>query len=422
MDRMLNAKLSLMMFLEFFIWGAWYVTVGNYMAAIGWGEWVYLPYTLNPVAAIVSPFFLGMIADRFFATEKVLGTLHILGGLALMAAPLVASGGETSVVPFATLILVHVLCYMPTLGLTNSLAFHNITDQEKQFPIIRVFGTVGWIVAGLLVSALLVADETALPLYIAGGAGVLMGLYSFTLPHTPPSAAGEKPTVRSILGIDALNQLWSRPFAVFIIASLLICIPLAAYYAYAAVFLNVAGVASPAGWMTVGQMSEVLFMLLMPLFFARLGVKWMLVVGMGAWVLRYALFALAAPAGVFWIILIGIALHGICYDFFFVTGQIYVDKKSTKAIRGQAQGFLVLVTYGIGMFIGAQVAGEIYNGYLDQGAEALTLIQFQEFWILPTVFAAGVLLFFALMFKDQVDTPPSEGDVAEAALAAEQPQ
>jgi nucleoside transporter len=319
------------------------------------------------------------------------------------------------VVPFATLILLHVLCYMPTLGLTNSLAFHNITDQEKQFPLIRVFGTIGWIVAGLLVSAWLGLDATPVPLYIAGGAGILMGLYSFSLPHTPPPAAGEKPTVASILGVDAVRQLWSRPFAVFIISSLLICIPLAAYYSYAPVFVAVAGAAAPAGWMSIGQMSEVVFMLLMPLFFVRLGVKKMLLIGMGAWVLRYVLFALAAPTPVFWVIVVGIALHGICYDFFFVTGQIYVDKKSTASIRGQAQGFLVFATYGVGMFIGAQVAGLYYNSFLEGGAQALTLAQFETFWFVPAAFALAVMIFFGVLFKDRV--LPADASVDDVSLA-----
>ena len=251
------------MFLEFFIWGAWYVTVGNYMTETGLTEVIYWAYTVSPIAAIVSPFFLGMVADRFFATEKVLGVLHILGGLAMIAAPLAA---ETSSTLFILALLLHVLFYMPTLGLTNSLAFHHITDQERQFPIIRVFGTLGWIVANIFVSAILHADATPIPLYTAGVAGILMGIYSFTLPHTPPPAAGTKPTVRSILGLDALEKLWSKPFAVFTLSSLLICIPLSAYYAYAPVFVSEAGLENQAFKMSFGQMSEVLFMVAMPFF------------------------------------------------------------------------------------------------------------------------------------------------------------
>ncbi|MDX1530818.1 MAG: MFS transporter [Rhodothermales bacterium] len=404
----MNLRLSLMMFLQFFVWGAWYTTVAVYMANHGMADLTHWPYTVNPIAAIVAPFFLGLVADRYFATEKVLGTLHLLGGLVMLMVP------QTSGTPtvFILLLLLYNLCYMPTLGLSNSLAFHNIEDQEKQFPLIRVFGTIGWIVAGLFISFVLsgfVADvlpeATALPLYTTAVASLALGLYAFTLPHTPPKAADEPVSVGSILGADAFRRLGSRPFYVFLISSLLICIPLAAYYNFTQLFLGATGFENIAATQTLGQMSEVVFMLLMPLFFVRLGVKWMLLVGMGAWVLRYALFALAAPAEVVWMIIGGIALHGICYDFFFVTGQIYVDKKSTPAIRGQAQGLLVFVTYGVGMLIGAQVAGNVYNAFLGS-AELLTLEQWQSFWWIPAAFAAAIAAFFALAFHDRVDRDP----------------
>jgi nucleoside transporter len=404
MQRSLSARLSTMMFLQFFIWGAWYTTIAVYMTTQGMETLTHWPYTVNPVAAIIAPFFLGLVADRYFATERVLGVLHLAGGAVLLLVPQ-ASGAPAL---FIGLLLLYNLCYMPTLGLANSLAFHNITDQEKQFPVIRVFGTIGWIVAGLFISFVLTGfvtvlpEQTALPLYTAAVASIVLGFYSFTLPHTPPSAAGQAVSLRSIIGVDALRQLGSRPFYIFIAASLLLCIPLAAYYNFTQIFLGAAGVRNIAATQTLGQMSEVVFMLLMPFFFVRLGVKWMLTVGMGAWVLRYALFAMAAPDAIFWMIAAGILLHGICYDFFFVTGQIYVDKKSTPAIRGQAQGFLVLVTYGIGMLIGAQVAGNVYNSFLDGGSQ-LTLDQWRSFWWIPAGFAAVIMAFFASTFRDRVE-------------------
>lgn len=395
-------RLSIMMFLQFFIWGAWYTSVAVYMTELGMKDLTHWPYTVNPVAAIVAPFFLGLVADRYFATERVLGVLHVLGGLILFITP----QASASPVLFITLLLAYNLCYMPTLGLANSLAFHHIENQEKQFPVIRVFGTIGWIVAGLFISFILgritgqIAEKTPMPLYTAGAASVLLGLFSFSLPHTPPKGAGEKVSLRSIAGLDALEVLGSKPFYVFLICSFLICIPLAAYYNFTQLYLQASGFENIAGTQTLGQMSEVIFMLLMPLFFARLGVKKMLLVGMFAWVLRYALFALGAPESITWMIIVGIALHGICYDFFFVTGQIYVDKKSNDKIRGQAQGFLVLVTYGLGMLIGAQIAGTTYNNFL-KGTEALTAVQWQQFWWLPAGFALAVMIIFALFFKDE---------------------
>ncbi len=445
----MQSRFSVMMLLQFFVWGAWYVTVGNYMAAVGMADSIYWAYTVNPIAAIAAPFFLGMVADRWFATEKVLGALHLVGGVAMLAAPMF----EDAPGLFIGALLVHSLCYTPTLGLANALAFHHIaaadasgSAQQKRFPLIRVFGTLGWIVAGVLVSAVLHADETALPLRVAGIAALLLGVYSFTLPHRAPPLAGVPVRARGILGIDALRQLGGGSFLVFVAASLLVSIPLAAYYAYAPVFVNAAGLDSPAFRMSFGQMSEVLFMLAMPLFFARLGVKWMLLVGMLAWVLRYTLFALAAPDGVAWMIMGGILLHGICYDFFFVTGQIYVDKRAPVAIRGQAQGFLVLVTQGIGLGLGAQIVQKlIVNKYKapnieeitaraaalrEQAKEAadssellqnasdllLTSHNWQMIWAICAAAAAVVMVLFAVLFRDRAATRDvSEGEVAKAA-------
>ncbi len=400
----INGRLSLMMFLQFFAWGSWYTTIAVYMANAGMQDLTHWPYTVNPIAAIVAPFFLGLVADRFFPAERVLGVLHLLGGVTMFLVPR-AAGNPTL---FVSLLLLYNLCFMPTLGLSNALAFSHIRDQEREFPRVRVFGTIGWIAAGLFVSFVLSrfvtgpAEATPLPIYTTAVASVLLGIYSFTLPHTPPQGAGTRATVQSIAGIDALRALGSRPFYVFVLCSFLICIPLAAYYNFTQLYLAAVGVRQIAATQTLGQVSEVGFMLLMPFFFRRLGVKWMILVGMAAWVVRYALFALGAPDAVIWMVVLGIALHGICYDFFFVTGQIYVDKKSTAAIRGQAQGLLVLVTYGVGMLIGAQIAGAVYNRFLA-GGQTLALAQWQQFWWLPAGFALGVFALFALLFRDRVD-------------------
>lgn len=412
-----SARLGALMFLQFFVWGAWYVTIGNYMGAHGMVDLAHWPYTVNPIAAIIAPFFLGLVADRFFACERVLGTLHILGGLIMFAVP------QATQTPglFVLLLLLYNMCYMPTLGLANSLAFHNIENQERQFPMIRVFGTIGWIVAGLFIGFVLgqfsgeeLPDRTPLPLYTTAIASLALGAYSFTLPHTPPPAAGQPVSVQSIVGVDALRLLGSRSFYIFIGCSFLICIPLAAYFSFAPIFVAnsiydqgvsnalVDVLPNPSSLMSIGQMSEIAFMLLMPLLFMRLGVKWMLAIGMGAWILRYALFAFGAPDAVFWMVAGGILLHGICYDFVFVTGHIYVDKKSTPAVRGQAQGLLVFVTYGLGMFVGAQIAGALFNRFLGD-ARLLMLERWQDFWLVPAGFAMLVLVLFMMTFKDDVE-------------------
>jgi nucleoside transporter len=413
-------RLSIMMFLQFFVWGAWYTTIAVYMTNEGMGTLTHWPYTVNPIAAIAAPFFVGLVADRFFPTERVFGILHLLGGVLLLAAPQTV-GNPTL---FIVMLLLYNLCYMPTIALSNSLAFHNIADQEKQFPRIRVWGTIGWIIAGLFISFGLAKfvtgvrpEQTALPLYTAGVASLVLAAFSFTLPHTPPRARGQAVSARSVIGLDAFQQLGSRPFYVFIISALLLCIPLAAYYNFTQLYLATARVENIAATQTLGQVSETVFMFLMPFFFARLGVKKMLLLGMASWVLRYALFALGAPDAVYWMIVGGILLHGLCYDFFFVTGMIYVDKKSTSAIRGQAQGFFVFVTYGVGMLIGAQVAGNVYNRFLA-GAPGLTLDQWQRFWWLPAGFAAAVLVFFALAFYDREVEARRRAGLAAAAETA----
>jgi nucleoside transporter len=404
MKAALRTQLSVMMFLEFFIWGSWYTSIGVYMSNHDMASLTHWPYTVNPVAAIIAPFFVGLIADRFFATQKVLGTLHILGAVFMFLTPS-ATGNP---VVFILLFLAYNLCYMPTMSLANTICFHNMTDQEKEFPIIRVFGTVGWIVAGLIISFVLGSfvaenakpEETAMPLYMTAAASLLLGIYSFFLPNTPPPAAGRKISASSIIGVDAFKQLASPSFFIFLISSFLICIPLAAYYNFTQIFLEGIRFEKIAATQTLGQVSETLFMVLMPFFFLRLGVKWMLAAGMLAWVLRYVMFALGAPDQVTWMILTGIALHGICYDFFFVTGQIYVDKKANPLIRAQAQGLIVFVTYGVGMLVGAQTAGMVYNKFLGS-ATSLTLQQWQSFWWLPAGFAAAVLLFFIVTFKEK---------------------
>jgi nucleoside transporter len=413
-----GVQLSIMMFLQFFVWGAWYVSVAVYMNGAGLGSSIAWAYTVGPIAAIVSPFFLGMVADRFFATQKVLGALHVLGGGMMLLAPWAAAQGSQA---FITVLLLHMLCYMPTLGLSNAVAFRHLASQEKQFPLVRVFGTVGWIAAGLFVSMVLAADARSEQFFVAGGAAILLGIYSFTLPNTPPTAKGQKVRVGQLLGLDALRLLKDRSFAVFMASSFLICIPLAAYYAFAAQFVSEVGFTRPAALMSLGQMSEIVFMVLMPLFFMRLGVKWMLLVGMLAWVVRYGLFAGAADSAgmqVTAMIVMGILLHGICYDFFFVTGFIYTDRKAGPEIRAQAQGLLVLVTQGLGLGLGAQIMGRVVAGYTRE-VEGVRVIDWQSMWLVPCIAAAVVAVIFWALFRDDRAGAPGPADVVAPAEVAE---
>ncbi|MEP7141433.1 MAG: MFS transporter [Ferruginibacter sp.] len=399
MFRYVKARLSIMMFLQFFIWGAWYATGGNYMKTNGMTDLIYRAYFASAIGAIVSPFFLGVIADRFFPVQKVLGVMHILSGIFIFSAPFFAKGAFISPNFFLTCILLHMLCYMPTVNLASATAFHLLSNREKSFPRIRLFGTLGWIIAGIIVSRLLHADATAAPMRISGVAGIVMGIYSFTLPPVPPAGKGKKFSFRDVIGTDAFILLKSRSFVIFIISLLLISLPFAIYFPYVPVFLNTAGVADPGFKMTFGQVSEVFFLLLLPWFFSRFGLKWVLISGMLAWAARYALFALAAPQAINWMIMAGILLHGACYDFVYVAGQIYIDKKATPAIRAQAQGLFVLISYGVGQGLGTLAAGWIFNGFMSDGS---SLHQWQQFWIIPLLFATVVTILFVFGFREKM--------------------
>jgi nucleoside transporter len=400
-----KARLSLMMFLQFFIWGAWYATGGNYMKSHGMTNVIYLAYTASSIGSIVSPFFLGAIADRFFPVQKVLGVMHILSGIFVFCATFFAEGNFISVPLFLVFLLLHMLCYMPTVSLSTATAFHLLKNKEKEFPLIRVFGTLGWITAGIVVSYLLHADSTAWPMRISGIGGILMGLYSFTLPHIPPPGTGKKFSFRDVIGIDAFKKLRSRTFIIFIIGLLLISVPFASYFTYVPVYIRTAGIADPGFKMTFGQMSEVLFLLMLPWFFSKFGIKWVMLTGMLAWTLRYAVFAIAAPQGIAWMILFGILLHGACYDFVYVASQVYIDKKAGADIRAQAQGMFVFIAYGVGQGLGAVAAGFIFNNIM--GHEN-SLVQWQIFWIIPLLFAAIVSLLFLFGFKEKTKIDSQE--------------
>ena len=392
MTSSVRVKLSAMMFLQYFVWGAWYVTMGTWLGQTLHfsGEQIGLAFGTTALAAMISPFFVGMVADRLMATERILAALHIAGGVVLFFASTQTTFGR-----FYGVLLIYTLCYMPTLALSNSLSFRQMADPGREFPPIRVLGTIGWIVAGLAIGTLGL-EATATPLRIAAAGSILLGLFCLMLPHTPPleKVAGTRATWSDILGLDALKLLGERSFAVFVLGSFLICIPLQFYYAFANMFLNEIHVSNAAGKMTFGQMSELFFMLVMPWFFRRLGIKWMMLVGMAAWTARYVFFAYGNNAELVWMLYAGILLHGICYDFFFVTGQIYVDTKAPGDLRAAAQGLIAFVTLGVGMFIGSWASGRVVDAYVIGSGH-----DWNRIWLVPAAGAAFVLVLFALFFR-----------------------
>lgn len=402
MKKSTQVQLSFMMFLEFFIWGGWFVTLGSFLGnnLSASGAETAMAYSTQSWGAIIAPFVIGLIADRFFNAEKILGVLHLIGALLMY---LMSQTTDFSL--FYPYVLGYMIAYMPTLALVNSVSFNQMTDPAKQFPMVRVWGTVGWILAGLVISFVFKWDaieniqkgmlsNTFLMVAIASG---VLGIFSFTLPKTPPKGKGEKVNLSDILGLEALGLLKDRNFLVFFVSSVLICVPLAFYYQNISPFLTEYRVENSTAWASLGQISEVGFMLLLPFFFKKYGFKKTILFGMLAWGIRYLLFAYGNAGDMFFMIVLGIALHGICYDFFFVSGQIYTDSKAGDKVKNAAQGLITLATYGIGMLVGFWVAGQIVDkNLISEGVHG-----WRDIWIFPTIFAVIVLLLFALLFKNE---------------------
>ncbi|MEP6683517.1 MAG: nucleoside permease, partial [Parafilimonas sp.] len=394
-----GVSLAIMMFLEYFVWGAWYVTLGTYMGENlhSTGLEIGSAFGALAIATMISPFIIGMIADRYFAAQKIMGVFHILGAVLLFFATKIFDNGM-----FFWVILFYSLLYMPTIALSNSIAFQQMNNPGKQFPWIRVFGTLGWIVAGLLIGFLAI-EKTANTFYLAAGVSVILGLFSFFLPNTPPKGKAADATATKAFGTEAFVLFKNIPYVVFFIAAILVCIPLSFYYGFANPFLNELGVNNAAGKMILGQISEGVFILAIPFLFNSIGVKKMLLLGMAAWILRYICFAYGNVGANLWMLYAGIILHGVCYDFFFVTGYMYTEKKAGEKIKNAAQGLFTFATYGVGMFIGTIFSGKVVDKHiLGNGLHDWTKI-----WLVPAYIAVGVLIYFLLFFREKKTLPAS---------------
>ncbi len=402
MNTDVRIRLSLMMFLEFFIWGAWYVTMGTYLDKVlhATGVQVGAAYSAMAIATIISPFFVGMIADRFFPAQKVLGVLHLIGAILLWI--LITIDNPNG---FYWVLLLYSLAYAPTLALANSVAFRQMEDPSKSFPSIRVLGTIGWILVGWMIDKVfhISTENLALTFKIAAVASLALGILSFFLPDTPAKGRETKTSFHHILGSDAFVLFKDSSFLVFFIASVLICIPLSFYYSLTNLYLTETGMTNVTSNMTLGQFSEALFILLIPVFFKRLGVKWMIVLGMVAWALRFLCFGYGDSGSGLWLLFAGIILHGVCFDFFFVTGQIYTDSKAEHKIQSQAQGMITMATYGIGMFIGT-----LLSGYVKDLFTKGQTVDWKGIWMVPMGISIAVLVLFIIFFKDNHITAPHE--------------
>lgn len=400
-------RLSLMMFLEFFIWSSWFVTLGTFLGSnlLAKDQEISLAFSTQSFGAIIAPFVVGLIADRYFHAQRILGVIHIIG-----AGLMYLLYSSTDFAGFFPLLLIYMILFMPTLALVNSISFNQMKDPAKEFSKIRVWGTIGWITAGLLISFMSWDSVEGLKegllrntWLMAAGSSLALGLFSFMLPHTPPQAkTGGDFKLSEVLGLDALGMLKHKNYAVFFVSSILICIPLAFYYQNTSPFLTEIGLANSTGKMAMGQVSEVVFMLALPIFFTRFGIKKTLIVAMLAWAVRYTLFAFGDANEGVWMLLIGIGLHGICYDFFFVSGQIYTDSHAGAKYKSSAQGLITLATYGVGMLIGFWAAGLISDFYLSESDGHI----WKSIWLIPAGISVMVLLLFMALFKkEQINSP-----------------
>ena len=388
----IGSQLAFMMFFEYFIWCSWYVTMGTYMGENlhSSGIQIGAAYSALAIATMISPFFVGLVADRYFSAQRIMGVMHLLGAILLFFAPMIRDNAA-----FYWIILLYSLLYMPTIALSNSVAFHQMSDPGRQFPWIRVFGTIGWIVAGLLVGYLGL-EKTSSTFHLAAAASLLLGLVSFTLPATPPKGAAAGTSASKVLGTEAFVLFRDRPYLIFFVAAILVCIPLSFYYGFANPFLNELGMNNAAGKMILGQISEGLFIVAIPFLFNSIGVKKMLLLGMTAWILRYICFAYGNVGAGTWMLYAGIILHGVCYDFFFVTGYMYTEKKAGEKIKNAAQGLFTFATYGLGMFIGTWFSGYIVDGYAVASGH-----DWKGIWLVPAYIAAAVLIYFILFFREK---------------------
>ena len=394
MAGFVKTRLGTMMLLQYVIWGSWYVTINTYLTqTLGFsGSEAGAVFATFSLAAIVSPFFVGLVADRFFATERVLGTLYLLGAVFMLLATQVTSFGGM----FAT-ILAFCLCYLPTIALTNSIAMQNVADPGRDFPPIRTLGTLGWIVINQVVGRMGV-EATTVPFVLAASTCVVMAAYAFlALPHTPPPARGQRVTARQIIGLDALAMLKDRSFLVFVIASLLACIPLAFYYAFTNPYLNAVGVPEAAAKMTYGQMSEMLVLLAMPVVLRYLRVRGVLLMGVAAWAVRNVLLACGDAGGAIWMLYLAIILHGVCYDFFFVAGYLYTDQEAPSHLRSTAQGFITFLTLGVGQLIGSLLSGFALDGFTTG-----EVVDWRSFWLTASAMALAILLLVLFFFRSRV--------------------
>lgn len=400
-------RLTLMMLLEFVVFGSWFATFGLVLATSGLPAIIGTAYSLAAVAAIVSPMLFGALGDRFFASQKVLGVAHLVGAVIMFFLPSIITSGNGGLV--LLMVFVYMLFFQPTLGLINAVAFRHLGTNQRLFPYIRVFGTLGWVIAGLLVGVLGLSASPNLFL-VTATASLIFGSYSFTLPATPPPAKGVRFSFSDVVGAKAFPLFKHRNFTVLMVCALLTSISLGVYNSFASTYLGALGIENVAGVLAIGQISEVVFIVTIPWVLSRVGMKWALLIGMLMWGVRYALFIAAAGGTISWAIA-AVALHGICNDFFLVLTAMYLNLVVPIELTAQAQTMLILMISGFGQLIGSLVAGEI-AGATGAFAPGATAASWTPVWLLPIAIAVLVAIVWTVFFRYPRKGPVKRFEVA----------
>ncbi len=399
MQAQIKTKLSIFMFLQYLIWGSWYVSMASYLSKTLQfsGEQIGLAYGAFAIGAMIAPFFVGLIADRYFASEKILAFLGIFGGLLLFLLPEMTTFGG-----FYPMLILYCCTYVPTLALGNSVSLHHLENPKRDFPLVKTLSAVGWIAAGLMLSFVFHGELSAIQFYVAGTISILFGLFSLTLPHTPPMKTGKDVSLGEILGLDALALLKKPSFAIFIACMFLICIPLYFYFVNMNLYVTELGWTNSAAKMSLAQVSDILFLILLPILLSTFGYKKTIFIGILAWAARYFFLAGSVDAGNMQttFVFTAILLHGVCYDFLFIAGQLYVDGEANERIRGAAQGLIAFILWGLGAFVGTNLAGISQAAYTLENASGTIAHDWQGIWIYPAWGSVAVLLIFVIFFRE----------------------
>ncbi|PWI33431.1 MFS transporter [Vibrio albus] len=392
--KFIFSRLSVLMLLEFIVFGSWFATLGLVLFTYNQAGIIGMAYTLCAIAAIVSPLVMGAIGDRLLSSEKLLGLLHLLGAIVQCYLPTLVSDGNSYYILCA--IFIYMFLFQPTLGLVNSISLVQLHEKSSQFPYLRTFATLGWVVAGMGVGALGLSASHQI-FYVTAASSLLLALYAFTLPVTKPKAQAEsKMTISDMLGGQSFQLFKEKSFSVLMICALLTSISLGFYNTFSSTFIGALGIKNVAGMLSIGQISEIIFIISVPFVISKIGMKNSLLIGIMMWGIRFVLFIMASNGYGYWTALLGVALHGICNDYFIIISAMYIYKIAPVELNAQAQSWLIIMISGFGAAFGSSISGYLYSKYVVGNS----LESWAYLWVLPIVIAVITSVVWIINFRE----------------------